>query len=223
MKAIILDIEGTTTDINFVHKVLFPYSAKKFPDFLKNNESNPEVVNVLNKIRQNYLKPDSSLDEILSLIQSWIDEDKKIGELKSLQGMIWKDGFESKEYTSHLYDEVLDCLKDWKERGIDLYIYSSGSVQAQKLLFGHTINGDVTVLFSGYFDTTVGGKKESTSYQNILNEIRLSGNEVLFLSDNEEELDAAKVVGVNTLHVNRDGLYEKSKHKIIENFKEVEL
>ena len=96
MKAIILDIEGTTTDINFVHKVLFPYSAKKFPDFLKNNESNPEVVNVLNKIRQNYLKPDSSLDEILSLIQSWIDEDKKIGELKSLQGMIWKDGFEKK-------------------------------------------------------------------------------------------------------------------------------
>lgn len=221
MKAVLLDIEGTTTDIKFVHNVLFPYSQRHFPDFLKEKENEPTVSKIIAEIKSSYLSENSSLEDIIDQINQWITQDQKIPQLKQLQGLIWEDGYIHQEYVGHLYPEVFAKLTEWKERGLKLYIYSSGSVKAQKLLFAHTAEGDLTHLFDDYFDTQVGHKKEPQSYLNILKSIQQNPHEVVFLSDNPEELDAAQVAGIKTYHLNRDGLYHESNHKIIETFNEV--
>lgn len=223
MKAIILDIEGTTTDINFVHKTLFPYARARMAEFVRENQDDPSIAPVIESIKQEHLQQDASLDDVIEQLHTWIDEDKKVSELKALQGYIWVDGYVKEEYKGHLYPEVVEMLSAWKSQGLKLYIYSSGSVKAQKLLFSHSTEGDITHFFEGYFDTGVGGKKEAQSYQNILNEIELDASEVLFLSDNEAELDAARACGVHTVHINRDGLYTESKHTIAAHFHEVHI
>jgi len=219
MKAVILDIEGTTTDINFVYNVLFPYAKKALPEFLKNHKDDDSVNSILLNIKSKFNV--GSDDEILSLLNEWIETDQKIKELKDLQGLIWIRGYEQKDYISHLYPDVLPQIKKWKESGMKVYIYSSGSIQAQKLLFSHTEYGDVTNLLDGYFDTTIGNKREEKSYANILEHLELAGNEVTFLSDIEAELTAAKSVGINVFHVNRDGLYNDSKYKLITEFSDI--
>lgn len=219
MKALIFDIEGTTTDIHFVHNILFPYAKDKISDFVK--EHAPKIEHLLSSIKTNYNV--SSENEVIELLKTWINEDKKIKELKEIQGFIWENGYQKGEYKAHLYQDVLPSLEKWKEKGLKLYIYSSGSVHAQKLLFAHTEFGDITSLFSGHFDTTVGGKKQSTSYSNILNKIGYKAQDVAFFTDSPDEVLAAKDAGMRVFHVNRDGLYDESTDNMITSFLEAKV
>ena len=203
IKAVLTDIEGTTTSIDFVHQTLFPYARERLRPFLKAHGAEAAVRRDLaevGRLEGRELSP----DEAAAVLERWIDEDRKATPLKSLQGMIWRKGYEAGELKGHVYADAPEHLRRWHERGVRLYVYSSGSVDAQKLIFGHTAYGDLTPLFSGYFDTRVGGKKETASYRKILLDTGLSGKDMLFLSDVGEELDAARAAGMKTCQLLRD-------------------
>ncbi len=219
MKALIFDIEGTTTDINFVHNILFPFAKKNIESFVRSEQEN--LAPLIQKIKAD--NNISSIDEVIALLKKWIDEDKKVKELKDIQGLIWKEGYQKGEYTAHLYPDVIPALNKWKDQGLDLYIYSSGSIQAQKLLFSHTESGDITSLFKGYFDTTSGPKKESQSYKTIASDIDVSPQMITFFTDSPDEAKAASEAELNVIHVNRDGLYDDSKFKMIKSFDKAEV
>ncbi len=207
IKAVLTDIEGTTSSIYFVKDVLFPYSKKKLREFIKELSEDPQVKRILEEVS----KAEGG-DPVETLLR-WIDEDRKATPLKELQGLIWEEGYRSGELKGHIYEDAFRKFKEWHEKGIPIYVYSSGSVKAQKLLFGHTEYGDINYLFSGYFDTKIGSKKDPQSYRRIAEEIGLRPEEVLFLSDNPEEIRAAAVAGMKVLRFAREG-----ENEIIENF-----
>ncbi len=219
IEAIITDIEGTTTDIAFVHSVLFPYSRQKMASFLEQNHKRSEVHSVVKEICSIIDAPEASLYRIVDCLLQWIDEDKKIGPLKTLQGYIWQEGFEKGEFKSHIYNDAYENLVKWHKQNIKLYVYSSGSKKAQQLLFQYSIYGDLRYLFSGYFDTTVGGKKEPSSYQNILHQLQLAGQKVLFLSDTPDEVSAAQKNGIHTALITRT---EKAEGPHCHSFDEIQ-
>jgi enolase-phosphatase E1 len=197
VKAVLTDIEGTTSSLSFVKDVLFPYSRERLPHFVRTHRHDPNVRAILNEAK--ILSPESiDVETLIQQFLAWIDQDKKITPLKALQGLIWEHGYANGDFTGHVYDDAAQQLRAWKARGLKLFVYSSGSVYAQKLLFGHTPFGDLTPLFSGYFDTTVGHKREAASYQKIAEVVGLPADEILFLSDIPEELDAAKAARVQT-------------------------
>ena len=150
-----------------------------------------------------------------------MDEDRKSTALKALQGIIWHDGYVNGDFTGHLYPDVLPALEKWKAQGIDLYVYSSGSVAAQKLLFGYSDEGDITHLFSGYFDTHIGAKREVQSYQNIATQTGIVPSQILFLSDIHQELDAAEQAGFRTLQLIRGDDDGASHHHQVHQFDEI--
>jgi len=202
-RAILTDIEGTTSSLSFVHDVLFPYARERMAEFVRVNAGQPEVVRQLQAVRSE-LGYEANLEQVISALVEWIDADRKVPPLKALQGMIWKTGFERGDFTGHVYDDAVRCLRAWKESGIDLFVFSSGSVQAQRLLFGYSDAGDLTPLFSGFYDTGVGAKREAASYRAIAADIGLAPQDVLFLSDVAEELDAAREAGMQTVWLVRD-------------------
>ena len=204
IKAIVTDIEGTTTSLSFVKDVLFPYARARLAEFVRAHGHESPVRQCLDEARR---LAGQELDEngvIVQLIE-WIDQDKKITPLKTLQGMIWEQGYRDRDFTGHVYEDAARKLKEWQARGLTLYVFSSGSVQAQKLIFGYSDFGDLTPLFSGYFDTTLGAKREAGSYRAIGAVIGLAPEEILFLSDIKEELDAARAAGMHTAWLVRDG------------------
>mgnify|MGYP003672869047 FL=1 len=223
VRAIVTDIEGTTTDINFVHKVLFPYAHNKLPEFLRANAEIPAVAEQIDAVRSEMGDPDATLEAVIAELLHWIETDQKVTPLKALQGMVWADGYQRGDFKGHLYSDVAPALHQWKEAGKALYVYSSGSVQAQKLLFGYSDEGDLTPLFSGYFDTHIGHKREATAYQRIVAELDLPADAVLFLSDVVEELDAAKQAGMQTLQLVREGTQAGTHHACVTRFDEIVL
>ncbi|MEJ2059233.1 MAG: acireductone synthase [Gammaproteobacteria bacterium] len=223
VRAIVTDIEGTTSSIAFVHEVLFPYAAEHLPGFVRTHADDPQVAEQLDAVRRE-IDQDLDLDGIIDTLQEWMDTDRKVTPLKALQGMVWTDGYRRGAFQGHIYEDAVSGLQRWHAQGIALYIYSSGSVQAQKLLFAHTDAGDMTPLFSGYFDTRIGGKREPASYQHILNEIGLPPDDVLFLSDTTEELDAAAEVGMRTRQLVRDDSVQISgRHTTATSFDEISI
>lgn len=203
IQAIVTDIEGTTSSIDFVHKSLFPYAKKHIHRYLLEHASDTEVQTQLRAVEAEEGRA-LTVDEAATVLERWIDEDRKITPLKALQGLIWAEGYAAGELSGHVYADTPVYLRRWHADGKRLYIYSSGSVAAQKLIFGHSDAGDLTPLFSGYFDTRIGGKREAASYQAILAELALPGDAVLFLSDVGEELDAARAAGLKTCQLLRD-------------------
>ncbi len=204
IRAIVTDIEGTTSSLSFVKDVLFPYSRERMANFIAEHKTDPAVRKLLDEAKKAANKNLNEGELIKQLIR-WIDEDKKITPLKALQGMIWEAGYKQGHFKGHIYDDAVRRLKEWKARGIRLYVFSSGSVQAQKLLFGHTGHGDLTPLFSGYFDTATGAKKDPAAYRAIAKAIGLNPGEILYLSDIKAELDAAREAGMETEWLVRDG------------------
>ena len=205
IKAIVTDIEGTTSSLSFVKEILFPYARANLADYVRLHAEEPPIKSLLEATSKELGVALDTEQAITQLIQ-WLDEDKKATPLKSLQGLIWEAGYKKGDFKGHVYQDAVDNLKNWKAKGLDLYIYSSGSVYAQKLLFEHTEYGDLTPLFSGYLDTLIGGKKERDSYLTIANQIGIPADQLLFLSDIKEELDAAKTAGFKTIGLTRDGL-----------------
>jgi enolase-phosphatase E1 len=203
VRAVLTDIEGTTSALSFVKDVLFPYARERLPAFIRERGNDPAVRPLLEESR---LIAGQALDEeaLLRQLIAWIDEDRKITPLKALQGLIWEAGYRRGNFTGHVYADAARCLCKWHQKGLILAVYSSGSVHAQKLLFAHTEYGDLTPLFSCFFDTTVGHKREPESYQAIATAMALPAGEILFLSDVREELDAARQAGMQTGWLLRD-------------------
>ena len=223
-KAILLDIEGTTTSIQFVHKVLFPYAREALPKFVREHSEEPAIREILQQARTAAALPESSVEAIIDQLVKWIDEDQKVPALKTLQGHIWKSGYENADFTGHVYEDTPVYLRAWKDAGIDLYVYSSGSVQAQKLLFGHSDAGDLCPLFSGYFDTKTGHKREEASYRAIAESVGLPAQDILFLSDITEELSAAAAAGMQTTQLVRDeDTRAGDTHPVARDFSDVDL
>ncbi|MFT3668107.1 MAG: acireductone synthase [Pseudoxanthomonas sp.] len=202
VSAILTDIEGTTSSISFVKDVLFPYARRALPDFVREHGDDPEVRRWLDVVATEHGSICSD-DVIVETLQGWIDQDRKHTALKALQGLVWEAGYRDADFTAHIYPDAAPALRGWYDEGYPLYVYSSGSVPAQKLFFGHSDAGDLTPLFSGWFDTEVGGKREADSYRVIADRIGVPAGKILFLSDVVEELDAAREAGLQTVLIDR--------------------
>lgn len=215
-KAIVTDIEGTTSSLAFVQEVLFPYSRARLADFVAADPA--QAAPILDQVRAEAGRPDLDQDGCVALLLEWHDADRKIGPLKELQGLIWAQGYAEGALRSHVYADAVEGLRRWHARGIALYVYSSGSGTAQKLLFAHTEFGDLTPLFSGHFDTAIGGKKEALSYSAIVRAIGLAPADILFLSDVADELAAAREAGLSVILLARDGAPETGAFPAVSSF-----
>lgn len=203
IRAVVVDIEGTTVPISFVKDTLFPFARRHLPDFVAAHRQDPPVAAALRDAAELAgIRPDDDGALIAALV-GWIDEDRKAPPLKAIQGMIWEAGYRSGELTSPVYGDAALALRAWHGAGITLAVYSSGSVPAQKLLFGHSDRGDLTGLFADWFDLATGSKLESGSYRRIAEALGVGPRRILFLSDHAGELDAAVAAGFRAIHVDR--------------------
>lgn len=216
--AIVTDIEGTTTDIDFVHNTLFPYARSRLPGFLRDHAERPEVEAELKATAELAGQPADDLNALTDTLITWIDEDRKATPLKNLQGLVWRQGYEDGDFKGHAYPDAAAALRQWHEKGLALYVYSSGSVEAQKLLFGYSDQGDLAPLFTGYFDTTTGPKREAESYRLIQQAIGQPAASILFLSDILAELDAAREAGLKTIQLVRKPDVVTDEHPWVRDF-----
>ncbi len=224
-KALLTDIEGTTTSIHFVHDELFPLAKKELPEFLHRHSEQviPQLENLREKIAHDTRRDLASVttDDVIELLLAYIEQDKKDTDLKVIQGKIWRHAYESGKVKGHLYAEVLGTLQKLHTRSIVLSVYSSGSVEAQQLLFQYSTAGDLSSLFSHYFDTRIGAKREKESYERIARFMEIDPHDILFLSDVEAELDAAAEAGFQVLQVIRPGTEPSERHRHIATFEEL--
>jgi len=201
VRAIVLDIEGTTSSIDFVKEQLFPFARRHIPAYVRDHAA--EIRDILDEVCRVEGTATLSTAQIIQLLMRWMDEDRKITPLKALQGLVWKQGYESGGLRAHVYDDAVNALRRWHANGLPLYVYSSGSVASQQLLFSHTHHGDLTPLFSGHFDTTIGSKLDAASYRAIAASIALPAGAILFLSDHPGEIVAAAAAGMRAILVQR--------------------
>jgi len=217
IQVILLDIEGTTSAIDFVHSTMFKYARDHLQEFLEATFEEQETTsaiqllaineeyNSLNHFLDGFLTRDEKITRVVTIATQRMLEDSKATGLKALQGMVWKKGFESRELKGHIYEDVPIAFKRWKSLNKIIAIYSSGSILAQKIYFANTTHGNLGQYICHYFDTTSGPKREPLSYQNITDALKLNASEILFLSDISEELDAAKAAKMQTGLVVRPG------------------
>ena len=205
---ILMDIEGTTSSISFVKDVLFPYFLSNIDDI--NKLSNIKEVKyafgqVLRLVKQDENRDITTSEEVIFQLKKWCQQDLKITPLKTLQGILWQKGYQNGELLGHVYDDVPVMLENWNFLGKKMGIFSSGSVNAQKLLFSHSVKGNLSTYFSNYFDTNIGSKRDSDTYSLITKKLALPQNRILFLSDVIEELAAADKAGMKTIQITREG------------------
>lgn len=225
IRGILLDIEGTTTPIAFVHEVLFSYARAHARDFLRNNQDSDEVRADIALLREehaadvsNNLQPPESIADYIDWL---IDRDRKSTGLKSLQGKIWRQGYLDGSLKSQVFADVAPALERWHAAGVRISIFSSGSVLAQQLLFAHTDAGDLTKFIDGYFDTNVGKKGDAESYRKIAAALDLKPSKILFISDVVAELEAAQGARMKTLLSIRPGNSPQEWPQVIRSFDEV--
>ena len=202
LQAVICDIEGTTTPIEFVRDTLFPYARPRLGEWLRAHRGELPAVTLLEQVKAEAGR-ELTLAAAIRQLEDWSDADRKSPALKTLQGLIWQQGYTDGSLIAPLYPDVAPALSRWRQAGLLLGIYSSGSVAAQKLLFGHSTAGDVRVRFNYWFDTAIGGKLESESYRRIAGTIGLASDSILFLSDHPGEVAAARGAGWQALRVER--------------------
>ena len=240
VREILLDIEGTITPIAFVHEVLFPYASSHVGNYLASHFVDAETKADITRLRQEHaidmnhdLKPPMLIDEsthdqiesIVSYVRWLIERDRKSTALKSLQGKIWREGYTDGTLKAPVFADVAPALVRWRDAGLKISIFSSGSSIAQQLLFAHTEIGDLTHLIDGYFDTTTGLKTATLSYRQIGSALRRAEEEILFISDLVAELDAASAAGMQTLLCVRPGNPGQVAgwHQVIRTFDEIPL
>jgi enolase-phosphatase E1 len=217
-RIVVVDIEGTVTPISFVKEVLFPYSRQRLSKFAILHGRDPEVAAALEEARALA----EGGDPVVALAK-WIEEDRKVGPLKTIQGLIWEEGYVTGVLQAPVYPDAAQALRAWHGAGVTLAVYSSGSVPAQKLLFGYSDQGDLTPLFSGWFDLTTGSKLEAGSYKTIATAL---GGIGLFLSDHPGELDAAEAAGWQAIRLDRGKesvAAPPSRHRTVKSFAEIGL
>ena len=224
--AVLLDIEGTTTPVDFVTRVLFPYARKRVAEYLSLHFAEPLTrLDVRGLHTEHERDIAAGLDpprwaetpEAVAEYSRWLmDEDRKATALKALQGRIWEEGFRAGEVQGAVYEDVPRAFEQWHEAGRTLAIFSSGSVLAQKLLFGNTASGDLTPYLAAYFDTTIGAKREAESYGRIAQALGRAPGSILFVSDVAAELDAAEEAALLTALCVREGpLPSASSHPVV--------
>ncbi len=223
VKAVVTDIEGTTSSIAFVHQVLFPYAAAALPDYVRSHAGDETVSALLDEVRREAGQQSAATEGVIDILQSWIAQDRKATALKALQGRVWRHGYERGDFTGHIYPDAARNLLRWRQAGIALYVYSSGSVEAQQLLFGHSDAGDLRAIFSGYFDTRIGPKRDAASYRAIVRQLGLAAAEILFLSDTVGELDAARAAGMQTVQLRREESTATGAHTVVRDFDQIPL
>lgn len=222
IRAVLTDIEGTTSSLSFVKDVLFPFSRAALPDFLRERAEDPQVRPWLEQVAAE--TGEGELKGQIARLLAWIDEDRKHTALKALQGMVWRRGYAEGRFRAHVYPDAATRLGAWRAAGIPLYVYSSGSVEAQKLFFQHSEAGDLTPLFSGHFDTTIGAKTDPRSYRRIAERVGVPPEAILFLSDLEAELDAARAARMQTARLAREvNPLPESAHPVVADFAAIEL
>ncbi|MEE1764144.1 acireductone synthase [Streptomyces sp. SP18BB07] len=208
LDSVVLDIEGTTSATGFVVDVLYPYSRSRFGALLAERSGDPDVARAVAQVRELIAEPDADAARVEKALNSWLDEDRKATPLKTLQGIIWSEGFARGDLVSHFYDDVVPALRAWHAAGVRLHVYSSGSVAAQRAWFRSSPEGDLLPLLDGLYDTeNAGPKQEAESYRTIASDLGLAAtpDRVLFLSDRPGELDAAREAGWRTVGVRRPG------------------
>jgi enolase-phosphatase E1 len=215
-KAVLLDIEGTISPIRFVRDVLFPYSKSRLRPYIAENSDNPAVRDILAQAEAL-----SEGRDAIDALADWQDRDVKAPPLKKLQGLIWDSGYRSGALVSSLFADVLPQLTRWRASGIPLYVYSSGSVQAQLLFFEFNADGDLRSLFSGFFDTEIGAKTEASSYLRIMERTGQDPHDVVFFSDNALELAAARGAGLQIAHVVKDETLESPDFPSVYDFGQI--
>jgi 2,3-diketo-5-methylthio-1-phosphopentane phosphatase len=206
VSCVVLDIEGTTSPAAFVYEQLYPYARSRFASWLAEHSADEDVARAMEQVHELIGDEGTSMHRVVSALEDWSLRDLKITPLKTVQGRIWADGFAAGELTAPFFPDVIPALRTWREVGLDLYIYSSGSVNAQRAWFGHTPEGDLRSMLRGYFDTeNAGPKKVTGSYSTIAGVIGCAAPQVVFLSDSVEELDAARAANWRTVGVRRPG------------------
>lgn len=208
VRFVLMDIEGTTTSVSFVYEVLFPYFQNNIQrlEKVKNLKQVKLAFDQVKEILQNEENIEiNSVQEIIDKILTWSKEDRKVTPLKTLQGVLWQTGYKTGEIVGHVYPEVPVKLMEWKNLRLRMGIFSSGSIAAQKLLFGYTETGDLNRYFEHYFDTNTGSKRDVETYKKIAEKINLNPQFIVFLSDIVEELEAAKQAGFQTIQLTRPG------------------
>ncbi|MGA5502505.1 acireductone synthase [Streptomyces umbrinus] len=204
--AVVLDIEGTTSATGFVVDVLYPYSRSRFGALLSERSIDPDVVRAVSQVRDLLGEPDADAARVEKALHEWLDEDVKATPLKTLQGLIWSEGFARGDLVSHFYDDVVPVLRRWHGDGVRLHVYSSGSVAAQRAWFASSPDGDLLPLVSGLYDTeNAGPKQEPDSYRRIAGSTGTEAGRLLFLSDRPGELDAARAAGWHAVGIRRPG------------------
>jgi len=217
-RLVLTDIEGTTTAIAFVHATLFPFVAQTLPEFLALHQNVPEVAAVLDQVRA--AEPAQAP---LETLRRWMAADAKVTPLKTLQGIMWRHGYADGRLRGHLWPDVAPALRAWHAAGTRLAVYSSGSEEAQRLLFGFSEAGDLAPLFERFFDTRIGLKREAESYNHIAIGLGVPPSDILFLSDVAEELDAATLAGMRGCQLVRaqDGTRPSGRHPQAATFSQV--
>lgn len=222
LRAVVVDIEGTTTPISFVYDTLFPFAREHASRWLEDKIASQRGAQLYAAFRaladedresgrEAPVLPDlpdnraAATEALIGYVETLMDEDRKVTPLKSLQGEIWSAGYASGELQGEVWSDVVDAFERWRESGLDIYIYSSGSVAAQKLLFGSSDQGDLLPFINGHFDTTTGSKKETESYRIIADEIGVDAGQLLFATDNLDEADAARAAGWHVVVLRRPG------------------
>ena len=237
---ILLDIEGTTCPVSFVTETLFPYAQLALKEFLERLKDDPSISRLINNAEDEWMRDQDEQSTTLrqssekiqqpkylkieSYLQLLIASDKKSTALKDIQGKIWKEGYTAGKITSELFEDAYEGLGKWHRQGFTLGIYSSGSVEAQRLLYKYTSRGDIENLFSHWFDTHIGNKKEQISYTTIASAMACKPQNILFISDNSDECDAAKRASLRTLYSLRKGNPQQDgkNHPIISNLGDVD-
>jgi enolase-phosphatase E1 len=200
---ILLDIEGTTTPITFVTETLFPYARAHLPAFLEQHGGTPDVRAAIARLLEEYEADRARGDDVpawapLAYLGWLMDRDRKSPALKELQGRVWEEGYRNGTLVGDVFDDVPRALAHWRDRGVAVGIYSSGSVLAQQWLFRRSSAGDLTPYLSWHFDTGVGAKQDAASYARIARDVNVEPGEILFVSDVARELDAARTAGMQT-------------------------
>lgn len=211
MPGILLDIEGTTTPISFVYDVLFPFARRRLADYLPHTDV-ADLHSEYQEDVQRGLNPPAWSAPPVAYVEWLMDQDRKSTALKRIQGEIWLDGYEKGDLHGEVFPDVPPAMERWRQQNIDVRIFSSGSILAQRLLFGRSKDGDLTRFLKGYFDTTTGPKNEPGSYTAIAQAFDLAPREILFISDVTRELDAARAAGMQTRLCVRPGNHPQPPH-----------
>lgn len=222
VRAILMDLEGAAVPMTFMTETLTPLASKQLGGYIAQHASDPEVEDALEEAGRLMGGFSLKLEEAEALLLRWMKQGRKATPLKIIQGLIWQEGYKTGSIKGELYPDVADCLKTWASAGLRLFVYSSNSELAQKVMLSHTPSGDLTALFEGFFDTSFGQKIEPASYRAVCERLDLPCESVLVLSESEEELETARSAGLATIRIAREGQVD-SRHPVCPDFRSLNL